>query len=376
MKHFSLSLFVPGAAGFMEPTMTCSGVVFKDCSLTFCTSRQGIININKSGPLFSFRRKSKFTKMAQHFEYNHIPAHLSSIQNFHVKSVLCYKDHAVILHLVRNMMTQFGIIDIEANKFIGIFGKQSVEFVNEALRGEISPDGTMCMISIPSLKTEGNAFVFQVYSLEKWDLVYEISPPYSHSRFAFDPRFCASRFAATSFVRGEDNSLSLVKTGSWDVVTTNTRLDDLHTTLDSNLKELKFSRDGQLIFAMMVTCGCHCREKKARRFQPLDISIYICHGDTAETVHCIQYHRYTCGLHSCPVNYMPVFSHCGTRMAVVLNDTETTIDHVQVYKLPNRGTLQNRCRIRILQQFPSEVISHLPLPPRLIKYLKFKPDFV
>ncbi|XP_050391016.1 uncharacterized protein LOC126810094 isoform X2 [Patella vulgata] len=363
------------AAGFQETIMSCSGVVFKDCSVTFCTSRQGIINI-KSGPIFSFRRKSKFTKMAEHFEYNHIPAHLSSIQNFHVKSVLCYKGNTVILHLVRNLMTQFGIIDLHQNKFLGIFGHQTVEFVNEALRGEISPDGTMVMIKIPSLKTGNNAFVFQLYDLDTKQLVSEISPPYNHSIFAFDPKSCSSRLAMTSFKEGHDNSLCLVRAASWDILAINSRVDDLRTSLHPNLKDLKYSLEGNILFAVMVTSGCHCREKRTRRFQPIDVSIYIFDGENAQTLHCIQYHRYACGVHSCPINYMPTFSYCGSRMAIVLNDMETSTDHIQIYKLPIYGNLQNRCRIRILQQFSPEIIERLPLPARLINYLRFQPEYV
>lgn len=224
-----------GAAGFSETTMTCSGLMNKECSATFCISRQGIINVNKSGPMFSFRRKSKFTKMAEHFEYNHIPAHLSSIQNFHVKSVLCYRGDIVVLHLVRSLMTQFGVIDLGINKFMGIFGKKSVEFVNEALRGEISPDCTMCLIRMPSL-TAGSLYHFYLFSLQTRELMAEIEPPYNHALFTFDPRFCGSQLAVTSFVRGEDNSLSLVRLPTWDVVTTNTRVDDLHSSLSLHLK--------------------------------------------------------------------------------------------------------------------------------------------
>nr|KAG5687386.1 hypothetical protein BaRGS_019890 [Batillaria attramentaria] len=138
--------------------------------------------------------------------------------------------------------------------------------------------------------------------------------------------------------------------------------------------ELQYSRDGHMIFAIMATSGCHCKEKKARRFQPIDISIYVLSGDSTQTLHCIQYHRYTCALHSCPVNYMPVLSMCGSRMAMVLNDLETSIDHVQVYKLPTAGDLQNRCRIRILQRCAPDKLSKLPLPSRLISYLQFKPE--
>lgn len=215
--------------------MICSGLVNKECTATFCINRQGIINVNKSGPIFSFRRKSKFTKMAEHFEYNHIPAQLSSIQNFHVKSVLCYRGNIVVLHLVRNLMTQFGVIDLSINKFTGIFGKKSVEFVNEALRGEISPDCSVCLIKIPSLGTS-NSFHFQLYSIKTRDLLAEIVPPYNHALFTFDPRFCSSRLAITSFVGGEDNSLSLVRLSGWEVISTNTRVDDLNSSLSPHLK--------------------------------------------------------------------------------------------------------------------------------------------
>ncbi|CAL1526306.1 unnamed protein product [Lymnaea stagnalis] len=364
------------AAAFSETTMTCNGVVFKDCSPSFCINRQGLLNVNKSEPFFSFRRKSKFTKMAEHFEYNHIPAHLSSIQNFHVNSVLCCQGQIVILHLVRNLMTQFGIIDLKANKFLGIFGNQRVEFINEALRGEISPDGSLCLIKLPTTRVGETGFVFQLYKLATKELLSEVNLAYNHALFVFDPRFSTSRIAVTSFVGGEDNSLSLIRVPTWEVMTTNSRVDDFNSSLNPNLKDLKYSRDGHLIFAVMITSGCHCKEKKARKCQPIDVSIYVFDGDTAQTLHCIQYHRYACGQHSCLVNYMPVLSECGSRMAIVLNDLETPIDHVQIYKLPIRGNLQNRCRVRILHTFPPETIKNLPLPRKLIRYLGFQPDYL
>lgn len=364
------------AAGFSETSMTCSGAVFKDCSPTFCMNRQGIININKSSSVFSFRRKNKFTKMAEHFEYNHIPAQLSSIQNFHVKSVLCYHDQTVILHLVRNMMTQFGIINLSDNKFIGVFGKQSVEFVNEALRGQISPDGNYCILKIPSIRNDNaSTYVYQMYDLKSREMLHEISLAFHHSLFAFDPRFTSSRIAATSFQKGEDNSLSLVQTSNWEVLSTNSKLDDTRWTLHPTLKDLFYSKDGNLIFAVMVTDGCHCRERKARRYPPIDISVYIFNSDNAQTLRCVQYSRYTCGTHSCPVNFLPVFSNCGSRMAIVLNEADSNVDHLQIYKLPTMGSLQNRCRVKIMQVFSPELIPKLPLPARLIHFLQYKPEY-
>ena len=132
-------------------------------------------------------------------------------------------------------MTQFGVIDLGAKKFTGIFGKKSVEFVNEALRGEISPDCGMCLIKIPSL-TSSTTFDFQLYSLESREMLTQIVPPYNHAIFTFDPRFCGSRLAVTSFVKGEENSLSLVHLPGWEVMDTNTRVDDLRLSLSPHLQ--------------------------------------------------------------------------------------------------------------------------------------------
>jgi len=48
-------------------------------------------------------------------------------------------------------------------------------------------------------------------------------------------------------------------------------------------------------------------------------SIYVFDGDTAATLHCVEYRRSTCAQHCCPVNYSPAMSTCGARLAVVMN---------------------------------------------------------
>ena len=359
--------------------LTCEGTIHKDCSLSFCMSRQGIININKASSFFSFRKRSKFTKMAEHFEYNHIPAHLSSIQNFHVKSVLCFRENIVVLHLARNVASQFGLLDLRTNKFLGLFCKQAVEFWNECLAGEISPDKSRCCIKLPSVthaRTGQPRDMIQVYDLETKLLICETLLNYNDSLFAFDPRFAYSRLAITNFERNQQNSLSLVKMEDWEIFHTNPRVDDRHNVLHPYIRNLSFTRDGSLIFAVIVDNSCHCRERKSRNYQPVDCSIYAFSSDTSQTLHCIQYQRYTCTRHLCPVNYMPVFSNCGSRMALVLNLPSLPVVHyVQVYKLPAVANLQALCRVSILQQYTPSQISSLPLPPKLISYLKFKPEF-
>ena len=168
------------AAGFPECPLSCDGVLHKDCSFAFCMSRQGIINVHHRGgggagtgssstsstsfsaftssgsSFFSFRRRSRFAKMAEHFEYNHIPAQMSSINHFRVKSVVCYRDGLVVLHLSRNANSQFGLLDLSVNKFLGVFGKQHVEFSNDELAGEA------CRILFVSELTSLESLVWRV----------------------------------------------------------------------------------------------------------------------------------------------------------------------------------------------------------------------
>jgi hypothetical protein len=352
-------------------------------------SRQGIININKGSSIFSFRKRSKFAKMAEHFEYNHIPAQMSSVNHFRVKSVLCFRDSLVILHLARNTNSQFGMLDLRSNKFMGVFGKQRLEFINEALSGEISPDKTKCLIRMPHVVVQMAAAavpppptndVFALYDLRTKQLLHEVALSFTPIHFCFDPRFTWNRLAVTNFEAGQTNSLSIVdvesKHGRWQVLCTNPRVNDTGTELYPCMKDLRYSKDGTLVIACMLDTACFCCEKKTRNYQPINCSIYVFNSDTTATLHCIQYHRYTCTQHNCPVNYTPVFSVCGSRMAVVMNYLDIPMQHfVQVYKLPCAMHLQTLCRSVILQHFPVECLTELPLPPRLINFLHFQPEF-
>ena len=350
-------------------------------------SRQGIININKGSSIFSFRKRSKFAKMAEHFEYNHIPAQMSSINHFRVKSVLCFRDSLVVLHLSRNTNSQFGLLDLRINKFLGVFGKQHLEFTNEALAGELSPDKSKCLVRMPNIGQQGQAAaaaalvpstssVFHLYDLRTRTLLTAIDLNFALSHFCFDPRFTWRRIAVTNFELGQNNNLSVVELDAWNVLSTNPRVSDTRQTLYPFLKDLCYTRDGSLLIATILDTNCFCREKKTRNYRPINCSIYVFNGDSTETLHCIQYRRYTCTQHNCPVNYKPVFSVCGNRMAVVMDITDDVAQHyVQIYKLPTTLNLQNMCRVVILQNFPLCKLTDLPLPTKLINYLHFKPDF-
>ena len=224
------SFSVADGANFRETVLTCDGVIHKDCSYSFCMSRQGIINFNKGSSFFSFRKRSKFAKMAEHFEYNHIPAQLSSIHHFRVKSVVCSRDSLVVLHLSRSS-SQFGLLDLRSNKFMGIFGKQQYDFHNEVLSGEISTDKSKCLIKVPSVlphRQRPHNDILQLYDLQSKMLLVEVDLTTSEVDFCFDPRFCWKRIAVTNFdvqAQPNNNSLSLVDIDmKWRAAYTNTKV--------------------------------------------------------------------------------------------------------------------------------------------------------
>jgi len=315
-------------------------------------SRQGIININKAS-FFSFRKRSKFADMAEHFEYNHIPAQMSSINHFRVCGVLCFDDTLVVLHLSRNTTSQFGLLDLRANKFLGVFGKQLLDLSNDSISGELSPDKSKCLIWMPFVTEtpperadEAPPVVrsaLHLYDLRTAMLVSDIVLEGELCHFAFDPRFEWRRAAVTNFEAGSTNSLTVVSTDTWRTHTTNRHATDTRGTggvavLYPYLKDLRYTRSGSLLVATLLDRTCFCREKRAatRNYRPVSASVYVFDGDTSDTLHCIQYRRYTCSLHSCPVNYKPVWSACGSRMAVVMDSLGDSPSHhyVQVYKLP------------------------------------------
>ena len=396
VKLFAAILYddVVEAAGFHEKVIMCDGVVFKDCNLSFCTSRQGIINISRTGSIFSFRKRSKFARMAEHFEYNHIPAQMSSINNFRVRSVVCHRDHLVVLHLSRSTYSQFGLLDLRLNKFLGEFGKQRIDFVPEGLVGEISPNKTRCLIRLPALLPGRRGLArqqndrFQLYDLRAKTLLAEYPLPFNSCHFAFDPRYSWRQLAITNFEPQQDNSVSVVRivshasstsalaisssnrsspsstlpvassrsardTGSqslpstpansgggsirWQIMTTNSRVSDVRPTLYPYLKDMRYTSDGSLLIVTMLDTTCNCREKRTRRdYRPITASILVMDSDSLQPLHCVEYHRYTCTQHLCPINYTWIISSCGSRLAVAVDKLGQPDNHyIQVINLIN-----------------------------------------
>ncbi|TGZ59125.1 hypothetical protein CRM22_009231 [Opisthorchis felineus] len=158
---------------FPDRPMLCNYQLPYECTPAFCLSRQNIINCRKSRSVFTLRKRKRSTKMAEHFEYNHIPARLSSIQNLHFKSILDTQCGLAVVHLARDMITQFAVVDLCINKFLGSFGRQTIIFNPELTTGKISPDGGWCLIKLSSPQNR-NVSLLKLYDLRCCELLTEL----------------------------------------------------------------------------------------------------------------------------------------------------------------------------------------------------------
>lgn len=70
------------------------------------------------------RKRRRMSALAEHFEYTHLPAHLSAIQNFHIRSLLSHRENLLIVQLQRHLFVECALIDMRLNKFRGVFGRQ------------------------------------------------------------------------------------------------------------------------------------------------------------------------------------------------------------------------------------------------------------
>ena len=331
-----------------------------------CLSRAGFVNLNKSSTIFSFRRRKKF-KMAEHFEYNHIPAQMSSVNHFRVVSVVCFRERLVVLHLSRSGANQLGVIDLDINKFRGMLPSKFVTQGNVHVYGALSPDKTRCLVRLPVVSHQSRYSVLHLYDVTEKKLLREIKlDTLCTSHFDFDPRFAWQRVAITNFdTDSRHNNLSLVDLKVMTSLETNSRVTDQHPSLYPFLRNLQYSPDGSLVVVTLVNTACRCRQRRSNQPEPVDCDLIVLDGSTAVTLRRIQFLRFTCISHFCPTNYVPIFSSCGSRMAVVVNRRDEPDKHfVQVYKLPQRVDLMSVCRVAIRQNFTQEQIGRLRLPAR------------
>nr|CAH8860029.1 unnamed protein product [Trichobilharzia regenti] len=100
-------------------------------------------------------------------------ASLVYVKNLHFKSVLDIHSGLAVVHLARDMITQFALVDLRINKFLGSFGRQTVLFSPESTIGKISPDGTYCLVRLPWSRNR-RVYILKLYNLRNSELISEL----------------------------------------------------------------------------------------------------------------------------------------------------------------------------------------------------------
>ncbi|XP_014661607.1 PREDICTED: uncharacterized protein LOC106804784 [Priapulus caudatus] len=396
-----------GLHGFREKVLRCYGMLYKDCSTAYCSNRHGVLS---NSPLSAhMRRKSRtfgfkpHSRLSDHFEYNHIPAQLQTIQRIYVRGVIAVQGDLVVMDLLRTSKanrfswTLFGLLDLKRNKFLGTFGEQSFEVLKELLYCQVSPDKSKCLVVIPD-KTPGEAargdleFFLRVYetqTLQELSCI-RLSKNYFKTQFVFSPCFRCERLAITNIVSPGpySPSVSLVENIlDPSVMRTVSILDEVGRASVAHIVQpfishLLYTKDGSVLLASLNDGRCTGHARASRRNRYSFAQIFVLCAESLCILSVVDYTHSTCALHQCSINYTPVYSQCGSRMAVIsyrqryAQQDDPSHEQVRVYQLPVRRTLQNFCRVKILHHVPLEKVYLLPLPVRLLDYLRFEAEYL
>ena len=159
--------------GFAAHTFTCNSELHNICAPGFCSeslsrklhghSRCSTKKIRYPSRLIvsasSTPTSTKSKKLREHFEYNHIPAMISSLQNYSVNglvngSSISSSDYGdtVMLSIYSGVLdkTKFIIVDLKLNRFVCALGDDYYGLINSSkVHSAWSMDRTQVIIRIP-----------------------------------------------------------------------------------------------------------------------------------------------------------------------------------------------------------------------------------
>ena len=185
----------------------------------------------------------------------------------------------------------------------------------------------------------------------------------------FDPRFCSTRVAIVNYsceMEKIKNALVLYCMQTHKTVAVSHVM--LSIIYGGGYFCVNYSRDGRFLILQKISDnmnGVHCYAD-AYVFDANNLSLlkhYFANLQAFSTL--------------CDTNYSPLFSRCGSRMAIP--SEEYNVDQrclqVSLYQLPRPPSLQEQCRIAIVQALRTQrAIAKLPLPVRLKEFLRFQPQ--
>ncbi|UJR23112.1 hypothetical protein I4U23_026133 [Adineta vaga] len=403
--------------GFTPHKFICNSELHNICAPGFCSEslsrklHHG--SYRSSSKRFQSSTSLKSKKLREHFEYNHIPAMISSLQNYSVHGIvngcsISGLDHgSTIMLLIYSAVlekTKFIIVDLKLNRYVCALGDDYNGLIDaRKVHAAWSMDRTQVLIRLP---ITGTTTVLDFYKIVKKEakLYRRISPIDINTQFQFCPNYWSSRLAFYTHSTGVSTTImnynitSLPLSGSNKTPIQTLPLNqsihgsylcsmNVHTwsmsknqnlVIDDSFRLLSFvyTPDSVYLILTFVDNFCHCGET-------LPISYFdIYHGNTFQCLHRIhtQLSTHICPWHLCRNPLTSIFSMSSSRMAFCTTKNNGGRElQVSIIVLPNELNLKSICRRTIIQYLNEyhgkiEDITN-ELPYRLSQYIQYRPEY-
>ncbi|CAF1403601.1 unnamed protein product [Adineta steineri] len=411
--------------GFVQHTFTCNSELHSICAPGFCSeslSRKlyhGFVRCSKTKnsrsilPSLSSSTKSK--KLREHFEYNHIPAMISSLQNYSVHGIIngCstfgFNHGDTIMLSIYSVIldkTQFIIVDLKLNRYVCALENDYNGLINASkVHSAWSMDRTQVIIRIPM--NNGSAALDFYKIVKKEAKVYRrILPIDIHTQFQFTPNYWSSHlimythtttthdqstlinYNITALTPGGSNKiqsqtiplnqqyigsyLTLKNVHTWSTY----KYENIVFDEGFRLLSIMYTPDSVYIILIFTDINCHCG-------QTSPISYFdIYNANTLQHLHRIhtQLISHICPLHMCRNFLTPIFSVSSSRMAFCTTKNNDGKElQISIIVLPNELNLKSICRrliICYLNRFNGKIEDITQqLPYRLGQYIQYRPEY-
>lgn len=365
-------------------------------------------------------------KLREHFEYNHIPAMISSLQNYSVHGIVNGSNSDTIMLSIYSISldkTKFIIVDLKLNRYICALENDYYGLIEASkVHSAWSNDRTQVILRVPlanqkaaldfykgeKISQETTINIQRKYCLvikkdaKVYRRIHSIDP---HAQFQFHPNYWSSRliFYTSQSSSNESsiihyNTTSLTPGGSKKIQISTVSLSEsyeestlivknLHSwstnqtvlvpiDADFRLLSLLYTLDSTYLILTFADYRCHCGPT-------LPISYFdIYHSNTLQRLFRLhtQLTAHICPWHMCRNFLTPIVSISSSRLAFCTSKYNNGKElQVSIVALPNEMNLKSICR-RILRDYLHREHSNIDdltdqLPYRLIQYLQYRPEY-
>ncbi|UJR25799.1 hypothetical protein I4U23_007149 [Adineta vaga] len=412
--------------GFAQHTFTCNSELHSVCAPGFCSeslsrklhptftrcSRKRFFSTSRS-ILPSLSSSIKSEKLREHFEYNYIPAMISSLQNYSVHGIvngcsvsglnhgdtIMLSVYSFILH-----KTQFIIVDLKLNRYVCSLDNDYNGLIDPSkVYSAWSMDRTQVVIRIP-IFDESIALDFYKIVKKEAKIYRRILPIDIRTQFQFTPNYWSSRlliytqatYHRTTIINYNTTTLTPSNSSKVQLQTISQHhqstgsyltLKNIHTWstytseqifIDDGFRFLSmiYTPDSVCIILTFADTRCHCG-------QTLPLSYFdIYNANTLQRLKRIhtQLISHVCSLHMCRNFLTPIFSFSGNRMAFCTTKNNCGRElQISIIVLPNQLNLKSICR-RLILHYLSVSNGNLEditreLPYRLSQYVQYRPEY-